>query len=238
MIDYNIRSYDQELLDGKDIPYDDIVQNLCELNFINAALGGHAITIDGFKHLAGKKKEIFICEIGCGGGDNLKAIRKYCLEKNINVTLWGIDINAACTRFAAANCKGDAYQFITSNYKDVVFKIKPDIIFSSLFCHHFREDFLVNMLGWMKANARIGFFVNDLHRHPVAYHFIRIATSIFSRSYLVKNDAPLSVLRGFRKSEWKVLLQEAGIQPYTITWKWAFRFLIIHKSSSLQNRSA
>jgi hypothetical protein len=54
-------------------------------------------------------------------------------------------------------------------------------------------------------------------------------TSLFSKSYLVKNDAPLSVKRGFTSDEWRLLLLKAGIENYTITWCWAFRHLIVVK---------
>jgi hypothetical protein len=119
-------------------------------------------------------------------------------------------------------------KFIVSDYKEINFaNEKPDIIFSSLFCHHFTENELIRMLDWMQKNSTIGYFINDLHRHPIAYHFIKIATGMFSKSYLVKNDAPLSVLRGFKKNEWKTILEKAGIKNYSIKWKWAFRYLII-----------
>ena len=88
----------------------------------------------------------------------------------------------------------------------------PDIIFSSLFCHHFTDDELVEMLQWMKYHAATGFFINDLHRHPLAYNFIKYATKFFSKSYLVKNDAPLSVLRGFRKNEWQNIFDKSRNQ--------------------------
>jgi len=50
---------------------------------------------------------------------------------------------------------------------------------------------------------------------------------LFSKSYLVKNDAPLSVLRGFSGREWKQLLNNAGIDKFELKWKWAFRWLIV-----------
>ena len=118
--------------------------------------------------------------------------------------------------------------FISSDYKNVDFgNDKPDIIFSSLFCHHFTDEELITMLQWMKRNSTLGFFINDLHRHPLAYHFIKLATNLFSKSYLVKNDAPLSVLRGFKKMEWENIFSNAAIKNYTIKWKWAFRYLIV-----------
>jgi hypothetical protein len=120
-----------------------------------------------------------------------------------------------------------APQFICSDYRRVVFEKPPDIIFTSLFCHHLSESDLVSLFRRMKTEARTGFFINDLHRHPLAYYSIRWITRLFSRSYLVKNDAPLSVRRGFSRSELISLLEAAGITNYSIRWRWAFRWLVI-----------
>jgi SAM-dependent methyltransferase len=232
MIDYRQRSYKKEILDGDDIPFADIRLNMKELDFINTHLGGHHITIDGFKILAAEKKMLSVCEIGCGGGDNLNAIYKWCGKNNLPATYTGIDINANCIAYAKHTSVIPCSNFIISDYKNFPFgDARPDIIFSSLFCHHFTYGELTEMMHWMKSNSKLGFFINDLHRHPVAYHFIRWTTKLFSKSYLVKNDAPLSVLRGFKRKEWKNILMQAGIKDYIIQWKWAFRYLIVVKNS-------
>ena len=88
MISLLNRSYKKELLDNDDIPFADIKQNMSELNTINTLLGGHKISIDGIKKLVktvGIKETITICEIGCGGGDNIKAIDNWCLNNKIKV---------------------------------------------------------------------------------------------------------------------------------------------------------
>ena len=140
----------------------------------------------------------------------------------------GVDINPNCVAYAQSISKIEKINFITSDYKLLNFNDnKPDIIFTSLFCHHFTNEELIEMMIWMKKNSSIGFFINDLHRNLIAYYFIKYATVIFSKSYLVKNDAPLSVLRGFRKKEWVNILQQAGIKKFSVKWKWAFRFLIV-----------
>jgi 2-polyprenyl-3-methyl-5-hydroxy-6-metoxy-1,4-benzoquinol methylase len=228
MINFQHRSSGKELLDGVGIPFEDITMNLEELDFINSNLGGHTITVSGFKVLAGKKKNISVCEIGCGGGDNLKALSSYCNKNKIKAAFTGIDINPDCIDYANSSWDEGDVNFIVSDYRLMQFgMIKPDIIFSSLFCHHFNEEELVEMIQWMQQNVSIGFFINDLHRHPVAYYFIRYMTKFFSKSYLVRNDAPLSVLRGFRRNEWKEIFRRAGISKYSIRWKWAFRYLVI-----------
>jgi 2-polyprenyl-3-methyl-5-hydroxy-6-metoxy-1,4-benzoquinol methylase len=231
MPNFKIRSYKKELLDSEDIPFYDIVQNMKELSVINTWLGGHFITLKGTKNLLKKcntnsLSTIIICEIGCGGGDNLQVIKKWLNKNNIAVKLIGIDINPNCIKFAQSKIENEDINFVCSNYNTVSFSQTPHIIFSSLFCHHLTDGECIEMLHWCKKNSTTGFFLNDLQRNPIAYYSIKFLTSLFSKSYLVKNDAPLSVLRGFNKSEINTLMLAANIKWYTISWKWAFRWLV------------
>jgi hypothetical protein len=73
----------------------------------------------------------------------------------------------------------------------------------------------------------VGFIINDIHRHWLAYYSIKLLTRIFSRSMMVRFDAPLSVLRAFRKKELEVILRNAGISNFKIKWMWAFRWQVI-----------
>lgn len=230
-MDFSVRSEKAELIDSLDLPFEEISRNMHELEIINSLLGGHRINIKGVQRLLSEKRlpdrPLVICEIGCGGGDNITALSKWFRKKKLNVSFIGVDINDYCIQYAREKNESSLHNFITSDYRSVVFKKKPDIIFSSLFCHHFTNPQLKEMMTWLKAQSEIGFFINDLHRHPIAYHSIRILTALFSKSRLVKNDAPLSVLKGFRKSEWESLLKESGISNYRIQGMWAFRWLII-----------
>lgn len=234
MPDLSQRSYQKELLDQPDIPFEDIKRNMQELEFINRWLGGHKITLQGLKSLLNSialKENIQIVEIGCGGGDNLKEIKKYCERKSILVQLTGIDINPDCIEFAKSKKENEGIEFIISDYRKVCFDKKPSIIFSSLFCHHFTDEELVEQLKWLAQNTTKGFFINDLHRNQLAYYSIKWLTHFFSKSYLVKKDAPLSVKRGFRRKEIKKNLESAGLIHFHIHWKWAFRWLIIAKEN-------
>ena len=230
-MNFSHRSYQQELLDRNDIPFEDIKQNMKELDFINAKLGGHNITLQGLrtllKNMDSRNGAISILEIGCGGGDNLRVIKNYCESRNIKVQLSGVDINAHCIEFARSRKENANIEFYISDYKLVQLDKKPDIIFNSLFCHHFNDEEVKQIFSWMKDNSGIGFFVNDLHRHPLAYHSIKSLTRFFSKSYLVKNDAPLSVLRGFKKNELEAINLQSSIFNFQLKWKWAFRWLLI-----------
>jgi 2-polyprenyl-3-methyl-5-hydroxy-6-metoxy-1,4-benzoquinol methylase len=228
MPDFSKRSDKKELLDAPGIPFADISRNMQELEVINKYLGGHRISINGLKLLLKKQRAQWtICEIGCGGGDNLKAIKKYCNSKNINVRFIGIDINPECIAHAKQHSADLPATWIVSDYRSVQFPEKPDIIFSSLFCHHFTDAALTDQIRWMQEHAGTGFFINDLHRSPLAYYAIKLLTNWFSRSYLVRNDAPLSVLRGFKRKELVVLMQQSPALMTQIKWQWAFRWLVV-----------
>jgi SAM-dependent methyltransferase len=232
MPDLSKRSYQKEILDGDDSPFEDIKQNMHELDVINTWLGGHQITIKGLQQLmsgVSHPKQLSICEIGCGGGDNLRVIQQYCKKKSITVKLTGVDINPHCIAYARSRKENEGIEFICSDYSTVALAQKPCIIFSSLFCHHFTDEELQQQFVWMKNHSTIGFFVNDLHRHLLAYHSIKLITRFFSKSYLIKNDAPLSVTRGFKKNELTELLKQSSIINYQLKWMWAFRWLLIVK---------
>ena len=132
---FSTRSYKKELLDRSDIPFADIKQNMRELDFINAKLGGHKITLDGIKAMMkrinngskGNNEKISILEIGCGGGDNLRVIKNYCEKRNIAVELSGVDINPHCIEFAGSRIENEGIQFISSDYKLTNPFPKPEI---------------------------------------------------------------------------------------------------------------
>src|SRR5215467_5205923 len=202
-----------------------------ELDFINKHLGGHKITLNGIKSILKKnpgRKNISILEIGCGGGDNLRVIKEYLEKKNISIQLSGVDINPHCIEFARSRKENEGILFFTSDYKLMKPEQKSDIIFCSLFCHHFTDEEVIEILKWLKENSNIGFFINDLHRHPFAYYSIKWLTKIFSKSYLVKNDAALSVLRGFKRKELEIYNQRSSTSTIQLNWKWAFRWLMIY----------
>ena len=223
------RSYEKELLDGDNIPFDDIRATMQELNVVNTLLGGHNITRKGVAFFLDKfptDRTLAVAEIGSGGGDNLAVIHSFMQQLKRPVALTGIDIKQECVDFARQNTTNDI-SWICSDYRTVTWPAgKPDIIFSSLFCHHFTDEEMIAQLKWLQENSNVGFFINDLHRHSLAYYSIKLLTAVFSRSHLVKNDGPLSVKRGFKKQEWIRLLSAAGITGYRITWHWAFRYLI------------
>src|SRR5205814_1038609 len=139
LIEQDIAALVEEAVQHSGLSMKDIRMNMRELNTVNTWLGGHAITIAGFKKILGKKKSIHVCEIGCGDGNNLYQLYKWCKKNQVKFHCTGIDIKPECIETAKKDYALEHSVWIVQDYKTVAFSTKPDIIFSSLFCHHFKD---------------------------------------------------------------------------------------------------
>lgn len=230
MIDLSIRSTREELLDQPNIKAADLHQNLKELDTINRLLGGHKATFNGLKRIIvrNKNKVWRIIDLGCGGGDTLRAIADWAKKKGVKVELTGVDLLEEAINYAENASRDYQINFLCSDFKDVDDN-NYDIALSSLVCHHMYNGQLQNLLQTKVRIAQYG-LINDLHRHFLAYYSIKWLTKLFSKSYLVKNDACLSVARAFTKTELAKTLKEAEVSVQEIKWIWAFRWMVIFKS--------
>jgi 2-polyprenyl-3-methyl-5-hydroxy-6-metoxy-1,4-benzoquinol methylase len=232
MPDFSKRSADEEIMDDLNCSGEVVNQTLRELETINALLGGNYVTLDGLLALLDERihtKPIAIADLGCGGGDILKLIRKLGNKKKLKLILTGIDANPNITAFAenqtppSLEISYKAIDIFSSEFKQMKF----DVMVGTLFFHHFSSEQLVDFFKDAKRQVSIGIVINDIHRHWFAFYSIKWLTQLFSKSSMVKFDAPLSVLRAFRKSELKEIMNRAGISNYSIKWMWAFRWQVI-----------
>jgi 2-polyprenyl-3-methyl-5-hydroxy-6-metoxy-1,4-benzoquinol methylase len=224
---FSSRSYEKELLDQEEIPSADLYRNLKELDFINHWLGGYNISFAALKKVFRKNRSYVLIDIGCGGGDTLKRISNWNKTAGFDLKLYGVDIKQVCIEYAEKNLENNPVQLICDDYRNVFDHLQhADIIHACLFCHHLTENQLIDLVGFALRHKSI-LVINDLERNPLAYYSIKWLTGLFSKSYLVKNDAPLSVLRGFKKVEWMGILRKAGAAKYSVRNKWAFRHEVI-----------
>lgn len=226
---FSQRSNAVEIMDDLDCDGEVVHQTLRELEFINRTLGGNQITVDGVNSLLQNHKSLTpleIIDLGCGGGDMLLLLSKKFPAKNMKLA--GIDANPHIVEYARRNGGNSNITFECTNILSEEFESKTfDIAIATLFFHHFSFEELVNVLKKLYSHVKVGIVINDLHRHPLAYYSIKLLTKLFSKSAMVKFDAPLSVLRGFSKKEIEYMLNKAGIKTYSLHWQWAFRWKVV-----------
>jgi 2-polyprenyl-3-methyl-5-hydroxy-6-metoxy-1,4-benzoquinol methylase len=235
--DFSVRSNAPEIMDDLNCGGEVVHQTLREIATINKLLGGNNATVNGIErllnHSRNKDETLSVADLGCGGGEMLKLIAGWGKKNGRPLTLTGIDANPNIIAFARR--ESDPALGISFETMDIFSREferrRYDIVTATLFFHHFDADTLSGFFKLLHQRATIGVVINDIHRHPLAYYPILFLTRLLSRSSMVKYDAPLSVLRAFKKRELTQILARSGISHYTIRWMWAFRWQVIIHSA-------
>jgi SAM-dependent methyltransferase len=152
-----------------------------------------------------------LLDVGSGEGGMLRVIARWARKRGLDARLTGVDLNPKSESVARASTPPDlpiAYR--TGDYRDLG---RFDFVVSSLVAHHMTDDQLSDFLRWMEANAALGWFVNDLHRHRVAHSGYPLLAALLRVHPIVRQDGRLSIARAFRPSEWRSILDESGIAP-------------------------
>jgi SAM-dependent methyltransferase len=233
-VDLARRSREPELMDEEPVGFEEIDRTLKELATINRLSLAYRPTLAWLDRLAreGDGRQgapLTILDVACGHGDMLRRIWRWSRHRGVAVELTGVDINPEVIRSARAATPPDVP--IRYEQRDAFAPADgpaPDVIISSLFAHHLFDDALVRFVRWMHATAKRSWLVNDLHRHPVPYHFTRAWFRAAGFGRLVVNDGPVSVARGFTRAEWVEVLREAGVDPagVEIAWFVPFRYRV------------
>ncbi|WP_298901207.1 methyltransferase domain-containing protein [uncultured Psychroserpens sp.] len=226
------RSEANEIMDDLDYNGPILHDALDKLAKINKWLGGNKVTLSGLKKALKehpKEQQITIIDLGCGSGDMLRFVSRFGKQNGYNFRLLGIDANRHTVDYARASSV--AYENIEFKALDIFseeFKqLNYDMVLTTLFLHHFKEDELIAFLRPVLEKAKWGVVVNDLHRHKLAYYLFKLLCITIKNKTIIE-DGLTSVLRGFKKRELVAISQRLNAD-YKILWKWAFRFQWILK---------
>lgn len=228
---FSKRSTEKEWMDDLDCGGEELSQTLDELKTINKWLGGNYVTTSGIAKLVKLKPQesYTVADIGCGGGDMIKVMVDWSRNQKKGFKFIGIDANRNIIDFALvrlsslSNITFEVQNVFETDFSDH----KVDITTCTLFTHHFTDQELIDLIISLREKSRLGIVINDLHRHWFAYYSIKVLTKLFSKSKMVQNDAPLSVLRSFSKRDWEKILSSAQLKNYEISWHWAFRWQVL-----------
>ncbi|OGU68638.1 MAG: hypothetical protein A2W30_03875 [Ignavibacteria bacterium RBG_16_36_9] len=216
------RSYEPEQMDDFSIQDERINIAYKELRIINKYLGGVSTTKSALNFfINSKKNKLKIFDIGSGSSDNLIAAK----NRYPNLQILSIDKNLR----ALSSSENSLIKVNSDAFHLPIKKESCDIVHVALFLHHFTEDQIEKLLKEFLRIAKDGIIINDLQRSLFALLGIKILTFLFFKSEMVKYDAPISVKRGFIKSEIIGLLRNAGLRNFIIKRKWAFRWMIVIK---------
>jgi 2-polyprenyl-3-methyl-5-hydroxy-6-metoxy-1,4-benzoquinol methylase len=224
------RAIAEELMDADDLDaatYGAVVHDLAKVNTLTMA---RRPTLNFIDKIAWRRDPLLgairILDVGFGDGDMLRRIAKWGATFGQKVDLVGIDLNPRSALAATQATPDDLkISYLTGDYADLAGD-EWDVIISSLVAHHMTREQLVAFIRFMDAEAKAGWFINDLHRHGFAYRGFPLLAAIMSWHPIVRHDGQLSIARSYRPREWPAILAEAGVTDAVVARKFPFRLCV------------
>jgi len=229
MPDFSHRAYTPEMMDGE-VDYDTFRGCLVDLAKVNIVTFAYRPTLAFLERLRRegrwpKDRPLTILDIGSGHGDMLRKIDRWAARRGLAVSLTGLDLNPWSAKAAEEMPAGHtAIRYLTSNLFD--YKGGADVVLSSLFTHHLGDAELIRFIEWQEVNAKIGWFVNDLRRHPFPYYGFALLAKLMRWHPFVQNDGPVSISRAFTAADWRHVLAQAGAREAVIERWFPFRLCV------------
>ena len=218
MPDFSKRDTTPELMDTEAVSYEELRGVLKELTRANELSLAYRPTLAFFKRLAREgrlpyDRPVIVIDAASGYGDMARKVDAWAAKNGVSLDITGVDMNPSAARAAAEAAAPDRpLHWVTANLFDFRPARGADIIMSSLFTHHLGDAELVRFIRWMEENARIGWFINDIERHPLPYYFLKFAFWATRRHRFMHHDGPVSVASAFTRRDWARLLREAGLR--------------------------
>ena len=220
------RATAEELMDDPALDaatYTKVLHDLAQVNTLTLA---RRPTLAFLDRAILSRKRFNLLDVGFGDGDMLRAIARWADGRGIEARLVGIDLNPR-SKAAARDAPPTRIpiEYRTGDYADCAGE-GWDCVISSLVAHHMTRAQLVGYLRFMDAEARAGWFVNDLHRHGFAYTSWPLLAGAMRWHPIVRHDGHLSIARSYRPQEWPPLLAEAGVEGAQVRRAFPFRLCV------------
>jgi SAM-dependent methyltransferase len=216
-------SHRAELVEMMDQPcsYEELRGCLRDIARVNRLTFAYRPTISWMEELIAAHPSqagpLRVVDVGCGDGDMLRRIDAWAAKRGVSVALTGIDVNPDAIRAAReATPSGQRIQYIIGDALSSSVIGDVDVVICSLLTHHLTDAQVVQFLQWAERSARLGWFVNDLHRKPMPYHLFRLWARFMNWHPFVKNDGAVSIRRSFVVEDWKRLCAAAGLDAKTV----------------------
>lgn len=207
-----------ELMDGE-CSYEDFRDCLHSLEQVNRRLLGYRPTLSWLEQLPHDPHQpVHIVDVGSGGGDLLRQISRWARKRGIAVQLTGIDLNPYAARAAAEFTRQElGIAWVTADAMVYRPERPIDIAVSSLMAHHLENEELVSLLKWVETTVEVGWFINDLERSEWSSRMFGWLGRLAGWHRFVRHDGPVSFRRAFRESDWRQLLEAAGLPQQAVT---------------------
>ena len=202
--------------------YHEVLDDLARVNGLTFA---YRPTLSFLRRAVRGCSRFRLLDVGFGDGDMLRRIARWAARRGLAAELTGIDLNPRSKATAEAKSSPLPIRYLAGDYAALAGE-RYDCVISSLVAHHMSPEQLVAFLHFMEREAAAGWFINDLHRHRLAYEAWPLLASAMGWHRIVRLDGHTSIARSFRPAEWQALLSREGFGAARVRRWFPFRLCV------------
>jgi len=184
----------------------DAEKSLADIVRLNKWFGAHNVVRYLLRQVLDYRDSFSLLDVGAASGDSGRVVR----ESYPNATVTSLDVNLNNLKQAhSPKLVGDAF---TLPFADKSF----DLVFSSLFLHHFSESQAIALLVEFSRVSRRAVLVSDVERQLLSSWFLPATRWLFRWHWLTVHDGSASVRSAFTKSELLMIAQQANLANISV----------------------
>jgi 2-polyprenyl-3-methyl-5-hydroxy-6-metoxy-1,4-benzoquinol methylase len=214
-----------ELMDDPALDVETYHAVLGDLARVNRVTLAYRPTLAFLRRAARGRGRLRLLDVGFGDGDMLRRIARWAARRGLAAELTGIDLNPRSRTAAEAKRAPLPIRYLAGDYASLAGE-GFDCVISSLVAHHMSAEQLVAFLRFMEREASVGWFVNDLHRHRLAFDGWPLLASAMGWHRIVRLDGHTSIARSFRPAEWHSVLAREGLEEARVIRWFPFRLCV------------
>ncbi|REL29068.1 methyltransferase domain-containing protein [Rhodohalobacter sp. SW132] len=193
---------------------------------VNRLLGGWGRIYRKFIHpaLNQQKNESALLDIGCGGGDILRALSSFTEKDGLNVQFTGIDPDSRAIEFARKRTGNPKIRYLQQSSSELSERgERYSVVISNHLLHHLNTEDLQQICRDAESLATDLVLFSDIERSDIGYGLFRLIAPILFRNSFIAEDGITSIRRSYRADE----LREKLPDGWRVIRQFPFRLIAI-----------
>jgi SAM-dependent methyltransferase len=235
-----VRARGAEQMDDPDVSREALQRGLKEIRVLNHILGAYGPVTKFVRQEIASRRSLSVLDIGTGAADHLETIVSLCIRESVAVDAVGVDKHPLTVRIAGSfldkrlpEAARSSVRVVEGDALDLPFEDDSfDVAIAALVLHHFDDEDCIRLLKEMRRVTRGTLLIFDLQRSLGGLVGIWLLSRLLPFGSMVRADGPLSVRRGFRRTELLDLARQSGAGPAAIRWSLPFKWIMLIRPDS------
>ncbi len=198
------------------------------LRRLNALSGAGGAFYRELRGLAAGGRPLRVLDLATGGGDIPINLCRKAARAGWDLRVDGCDLSPVALEYAQGQARkaGVAVKFFRLDALKDPIPTGYDVVISSLFFHHLRQEQVVALLSKLAGAVGRRIIINDLLRSRSSLGLVYLGTRLVTRCKVVHRDGPQSVRAAFTVRQFADLCDRAGLVDAKIRRSFPCRFVM------------